>query len=51
MAGHYTVIIGYDDMGTDIIEDDVVIVKKVGETKSLLQRMKETVDIIMNKKN
>ena len=32
-------------------EDDVVIVKKVGETKSLLQRMKETVDIIMNKKN
>ena len=25
-AGHYTVIIGYDDMGTDIIEDDVVIV-------------------------
>ena len=32
-------------------EDDVVIVKKVGKTKSLLQRMKETVDIIMNKKN
>ena len=25
-AGHYTVIIGYDDMGTDILEDDVVIV-------------------------
>jgi protein phosphatase len=32
-------------------EEDVVIVKKVGKTKSLLQRMKETVDIIMNKKN
>lgn len=32
-------------------EDDVVIVKKVGKTKSLLQRMKETVSIIMNKKN
>ena len=32
-------------------EDDVVIVKKVGKTKSLLQRMKETVGIIMNKKN
>ena len=25
-AGHYTVIIGYDDMGTEILEDDVVIV-------------------------
>ena len=25
-AGHYTVIIGYDDMGTDVIEDDVAIV-------------------------
>lgn len=32
-------------------EEDVVIVKKVGKTKSLLQRMKETVDIIMNKMN
>ena len=32
-------------------EDDVVIVKKVKKSKSLLQRMKETVDIIMNKKN
>ena len=32
-------------------EEDVVIVKKVGKTKSLLQRMKETVGIIMNKKN
>ena len=32
-------------------EDDVVIVKKLVETKSLLQRMKETVDIIMNKIN
>ena len=26
LGGHYTVIIGYDDMGTDIIKDDVVIV-------------------------
>ena len=34
----------------DVIKN-VVIVKKVGKTKSLLQRMKETVDIIMNKKN
>ena len=25
-AGHYTVIIGYDDMGNDNLEDDVVIV-------------------------
>ena len=25
-GGHYTVIIGYDDMGTDNIEDDVLIV-------------------------
>ena len=25
-ASHYTVIIGYDDMGTDVIEDDVAIV-------------------------
>lgn len=32
-------------------EDDVVIVKKVKKSKSLLQRMKETVGIIMNKKN
>ena len=25
-GGHYTVVIGYDDMGTDDIEDDVVII-------------------------
>ena len=25
-AGHYTVIIGYDDMGNDKIEDDVIII-------------------------
>ena len=25
-GGHYTVIIGYDDMGTDCFEDDVVII-------------------------
>lgn len=31
-------------------EDDVIVVKKVEKTKSLLQRMKESVDIIMNKK-
>lgn len=32
-------------------ENDVVIVKEVEKSKSLLQRMKETVSIIMNKKN
>lgn len=32
-------------------EYDVVIVKEVEKSKSLLQRMKETVSIIMNKKN
>ena len=26
MAGHFTIIIGYDDIGTEILEDDVVIV-------------------------
>ena len=31
--------------------DDVVIVQQVAKTKSLLQRMKEVVDVIMNKKN
>ena len=25
-GGHYTVVIGYDDMGTEYIEDDVVII-------------------------
>jgi hypothetical protein len=29
--------------------DDVVIVKRVEKSRSLLQRMKEAVDIIMNK--